>query len=198
MTWLAPLDEFYFKPAAAASSVLGGLPQGPPGRSPPPRPSPAGGAAAPTPAGAHVSAPSVPPIAGTQISGHLLWARSCTTPPLGTPTRLLPPLGKQPSFTVRFSATRLTEAGSHLRVSSAKNCGKVFSGKPGCLGPQRRWQLQASRARDGGGAPAGGRPISQLSAPWEVGGGTALQQQGVRRSEGTRVEWDGERCGDIS
>lgn len=35
MTWLAPLDEFYFKPAAAASSVLGGLPQGPPGRSPP-------------------------------------------------------------------------------------------------------------------------------------------------------------------
>lgn len=53
-------------------------------------------------------------------------------------------------------------------------------------------RLWASKTRNGGGAPAGGRPISQLSAPWE-GGTTVLQQEGVRRSEGTRVGLDGER-----
>lgn len=95
------------------------------GLQPPPRPVPMG-----------LPLPFSPPITGTQISGHLLWARSCTTPPLGTPTRLLPPLGKQPSFTIQFSAKRLTETGSQYRVSNARTAAR-FS-----LESQDAWVLK--------------------------------------------------------
>lgn len=113
------------------------------------------------------------PVAGTQISGHLLWARHCTTAPLGTPRRLLPPLGKQPSFTMQFSAKRLIETSSHHRVSRARTAPRFSLESLDAWVLKGGGRLWASKARDGGGAPAGGRPISQLSAPWEGGGCTA-------------------------
>lgn len=168
MTWLAPLDEFYFKPAAAASFVLGGLPQGPPGRSPPSQALREGLQPPPLPVPMRLPLPFLRSLehrfqgtcCGPGAAQPLLW---------GHPRGFCPRWANNHPSLCSFQLGDSTETSSHHRVSSARTEPR-FS-----LESQHAWvlkgggRLRASRARDGGGALAGGRPISQLSAPWEGG-----------------------------
>lgn len=166
MTWLAPLDEFYFKPAFATASVLGGLPQGPPGRSPPSQALREGLQRPPT-----IQCPCAFPLpsAGTQISGHLLWARHCRAPPqpplFGVTHQASDPSGQTISCTLPHFQSGAPQGQAPDWVTrvcvTRRCCFRAQSGRPGCLGPQNTLQAPGlPRARDGGGVPPGGRPLA--------------------------------------
>lgn len=181
MTWLAPLDEFYFKPAAATASVLGGLPQGPQAGAPPAKP--CGRGRSP-----HPSLLSCLPCShpwnsrfqgtcyGPGVSEPLL------NPPCSADTQEASDPSGQRTSCLLLSLLSEAPQGHQAPGCVVRVCGtgrrggaewRLYQGslwKTRVLGSSKEAAgSQPPRAKDGGGAPIGWRPISLLSAPREGG-----------------------------
>ena len=160
------------KPAAATASVLEGLPQGPPGRSPPSQALREG--LQPPPISVPMCLPAQVP--GTpQIPGHLLWARRGRAPPqpsyfMDTQEASDPSRQNDQLSPSQFAVGSPTGTGSRLSWGVGVGSGfcetrrALFQGllyKARVLGSSKEAAgAGPPRARDGGRAPAAGGPLA--------------------------------------